>query len=158
MERSFAGLPFSYVESIRPECDERGDVTEDMPQARFCNERNLLLHKYGEGPFCWFRIAQEDRWQRSGIYILTCGGDPRYIGECQNLAQRWGPGGYGRISPRACYSGGQQTNCRINNLIYRGAKSGVQFDLWFHPIESDKQVRRVVESKLVATLEPPWNR
>ena len=26
--------------------------------------------------------------------------------------------GYGRISPRNCFQGGQSTNCRVNNLIF----------------------------------------
>ena len=158
MERSFAELAFSCVGAIRLERDARGEVIEELPQSRFRNERNLPLHKYGEGPFCQFRIAQEDCWQRKGVYVLTNGDKPLYVGECQNLKDRWGTRGFGHISPRNCYKCGQQTNCRINNLIYREVKTGAGFDLWFHSIEGDSQVRRAVESKLVAALNPPWNR
>ena len=156
MERRFAGLPFSYVGPIRPDRDERGEVIEESPQLRFRNPTGLPLHKYGEGPFCRFRVGLG--WQWSGIYVLMNRSEALYVGECQNLEDRWGTTGYGRISPRACYKGGQETNCRINNLISTGTRAGVVFDLWFRPIEGDKQARLAVESELRAALKPPWNR
>ena len=155
-ERRIAGLFFSYVGPIRPERDGRGEVIGELPQSRFRNERNLSLNKYGEVPFCRFRVALGWRW--SGVYVLVNGDDPLYVGECQNLEVRWGPTGYGSISPRNCYKGGQDTNCRINNLIYRETKTGAGFDLWFHPVEGDKHARLTVESELVSVLKPPWNR
>ena len=155
-QRRIAGLSFSYVGAIRPQRDRRGEVVGELPQSKFRNERNLRLHKYGRGPFCRFRVAQG--WQRGGVYILTNGDAPLYVGECQNVEDRWGTNGYGAISPRNCYIGGQETNCRINSLIYRGIKTGARFDLWFHPIVGDKQTRLAVESKLVTALRPPWNR
>ena len=80
-----------------------------------------------------------------------------YVGQSQNLEERWGPRGYGNISPRNCYMGGQETNCRINNLIYREASAGTELDLWFHQVEGDKNVRIAIESRLVAILKPLWN-
>ena len=156
IQRYFAELSFSYVGSIRPKRDELGKVIEEFPQVKYCNERNLPLHKYGLGPFCRFQIAQD--CQQSGVYVLTNDEGSLYVGECQNLKLRWGPSGYGGISPRNCYLGGQETNCRINNLIYRETKSGTDLDLWFHSIEDDKRGRLEVESKLLVALEPPWNK
>ena len=155
-QRRIADLSFSHAGAIRPQRDRRGEVIAELPQARFRNERNLRLHKYGRGPFCRFRVAMG--WQQGGVYVLTNGHTPLYVGECQNLENRWGPNGYGGISPRNCYTGGQETNCRINNLIYTGAKTGAGFDLWFHPIVGGKQARLTVECKLVAALRPPWNK
>ena len=160
-ERMFAGRTFSdytfdRVGPIQLELDTRGEVIGNLPQSRFSNERNLPLNKYGTGPFCRFRVAKG--WQTSGVYILTNGGDPLYVGECENLNRRWGPQGYGNISPRNCFKGGQETNCRINNLIYMGAKSGAEFDLWFLAVDGDKHARRAIESGLIYVLRPPWNR
>ena len=155
-QRRIAGLSFSYVGPIRPQRDQRGEVIWELPQSRFRNEHNLRLHKYGRGPFCRFRVAQG--WQWGGVYVLTSGNAPLYVGECQNLEDRWGTNGYGAISPRNCYTGGQETNCRINNLIYGGTKTGAGFDLWFYAVAGDKQTRLAVESKLVAVLRPSWNR
>ena len=155
MKRSFAGLAFSYVGLIRPERDERSEVIAQFPQCRYRNTRNLSLHQYGYGPFCRFKVAQG--WCRSGIYVLTNGDTTLYVGECRDLEERWGAG-YGNISPRNCYEGGQQTNCRINNLIYQGTNTGGEFALWFHTIEGDRQTRLEVESKLVDALKPFWNK
>ena len=153
--RTVAGHSFVFVGSIRPERDERGEVIGDLPQSRYRNERNLPLNRYGEGPFCRFRVALG--WQQSGVYVLMAGGNPLYVGECQNLEDRWGPRGYGCISPRNCYKGGQETNCRINNLIYWETKSDAEFELLFHPVEGNEHTRRDVESELVSALKPPWN-
>jgi len=155
-QRRIADLSFSHVGAIRPQLDRRGEVIAELPQTKFRNERKLPLHKYGRGPFCRFRVAVG--WQRSGVYVLTNGDIPLYVGECQNLENRWGRNGYGGISPRNCYTGGQETNCRINNLIYTGTKTGTEYDLWFHPEVDDKQARLTVERRLVAALRPPWNK
>ena len=154
--RTFAGYTFDPVGPIQLERDERGEVTGHLPQSRFSNERNLPLNKYGAGPFCRFRVAKG--WHYGGVYILTNGNDPLYVGECENLERRWGSQGYGNISPRNCYKGGQETNCRINNLIFVGAKSGAEFGLWFRAVDGDKHARRAIESELISFLLPPWNR
>ena len=69
-----------------------------------------------------------------------------------------GPRGYGTISPRNCFKGGQETNCRINNLILLTSKSGIELALWFYEIEGGKQERVAVERELVQALKPTWNR
>ena len=156
MERRFLGLAFSYAGPIRPERDERSEVIGKLPQSKFHNTQNLQLHNYGEGSFCGFQAALGWKW--GGVYVLMNGDNPLYVGECQELEKRWGAAGYGRIYPRACFKSGQETNCRINNLIYKGAKTGAEFDLWFRCVKGDKQARLAVERKLVEALRPPWNR
>ena len=158
MQRHFAGLAFSLVGLIRPERDVDDNVVEYLPQSRYANRDNLKLNPYGHGPFCRFKIARGREWRRSGIYVLTCGGSPIYVGETVDMERRWGSNGYGSISPRNCFQRGQPTNCRLNNLILQGAKSGRVFDLWFHPIDGGKQDRLDVERMLVAHLNPSWNR
>jgi hypothetical protein len=65
-------------------------------------------------PFCKFTVPR--RYQTSGAYALTADGELRYIGERANLAARFNAG-YGNISPKNCYRGGQETNCHLNNLL-----------------------------------------
>ena len=77
LERSFAGLSFSYVGPLRPERDERGEVIEELPQSRYRNQRNLPLHRYGKGPFWRFRVARG--WRSSGVYVLTGGDEALYV-------------------------------------------------------------------------------
>jgi len=49
---------------------------------------------------------------------------------------------------------GQETNCRINNLLLQAAKANSEIALWFLPNENHK----VVERELLQSVAPPWNR
>lgn len=108
-------------------------------------------HRYGSGPFCRFSLRGLPI--DAGVYVLTVDRTPVYVGECQNLAQRWGLGGYGSIQPRNCFPGGQQTNCRINNLVLLVAEAESVVELWFR--ESDQ--RHAEETVLMQRLRPAWN-
>lgn len=92
-----------------------------MPQSRYNNGKNLPVNRYGQGPFCKFRIPNGQHY--SGVYAVMVGRQVKYIGECENLSSRFNMG-YGNISPRNCFRGGQETNCRLNNLICEVAKRG----------------------------------
>ncbi len=156
VERSFGGRVFQDVGAIEPERDGRGEVIAYMPQSRYPNQGSLSLHSYGKGPFCRFSIAQD--WQRGGVYVLAdAGGSPLYVGECKDLKNQWGSGGFGLISPANCYKGGQQTHCRINNWIYEGVRAGAKFKLWFRAVRNDAD-RAGLKKKLLFELNPPWNR
>jgi hypothetical protein len=122
-----------------------------MPQGRYRNGRNLRLNTYGAGPFCKFTIPQ--RFQTSGVYILTVDDKVWYVGECANLSVRFNAG-YGNISPKNCFKGGQETNCRLNNLVYTAAKAGERISLWLFQTVDYKSV----EAALRSALKPAWNR
>lgn len=100
-----------------------------MPQARYRDAGTVPLNKYGCGPFCKFKIP----WNisLSGVYALVVGKEAQYVGECTNLSSRFNMG-YGNISPCICFLGGQGTTCRVNNLILKKVKTGLDVDLWFH--------------------------
>ena len=149
MKRLIAEYEFAKVGRIQLDRDN------EMPQSRYVKANQTPLHQYGNGPFCHFSIAKG--WKKGGVYVLADGDNALYVGECQNLETRWGPIGYGTISPRHCYKGGQETNCRINNLILQTSKSGTEMTLWFHEIEGGKRERLVIEIKLVQILKLPWN-
>jgi hypothetical protein len=123
-----------------------------MPQYRYANRQGHPLHAYGEGPFCRFSIPRD--WKgRSGVYILLVDGAPKYVGKCADLDRRMNRE-YGSIAPRACFRKGQQTNCRINNLILNAVKRGMKLDLLFHETER----RDELEALLIEELSPEWNR
>ena len=90
------------------------------------------LHAYGSGPFCKFKIPNRG-YETFGVYALIIDGDqaaPRYVGKTENLAKRFNMG-YGNISPKNCFRGGQQTNYRLNTLFYGQIAAGHRVDLWF---------------------------
>lgn len=154
--RTYAGRTFTYIGAIKPERDNNGQVVSEFPQTSYANAKNLPMHRYGAGPFCRFQVAVG--WPRGGVYVLAKEEEVLYVGECQNLEERWGTRGYGRIHPRNCYQGGQQTNCRINNLICMESQNSTVLALWFFPISGGKQERVAAESSLIASTRPPWNR
>jgi hypothetical protein len=89
----------------------------------------------------------------SGVYAIVIGKKVKYIGECSNLSVRYNTG-YGIISPRKCFKGGQETNCRINKLICRAAKTNHKISLWFLKTKNYK----AIEKQLRTYIEPEWNK
>ncbi len=152
MQRQFGKYNFDFIATIQP-LTENGKIKLFMPQSRYNNKRNLQLNAYGNGPFCKFKIPRNHT--TSGVYVLTVDNIPHYVGECENLSKRYNMG-YGNISPKNCFKGGQSTNCRINNLVYRTTSSGSEIQLWFYTTHEYKSV----ESELIKSLNVRglWNR
>jgi len=146
-----AGFDFERICDLEPLRDANGFLRSFMPQDRYKNSRNLPLNKYGSGPFCKFQIPSSRR--DSGVYLLTEGDEVRYVGECKNLGSRFNMG-YGNISPKNCFRGGQETNCRLNSLIYEAARRADRVTLWFLRNNDHKSI----EKALRRALNPPWNR
>lgn len=142
---------FDHVCRIEPDREDDGTIRTFMPQALFINSRSLPLSRYGHGPFCKFRIP--NTYKVSGVYALQVADAVSYIGECTNLSSRYNAG-YGNISPRNCFKGGQDTNCRLNNLIYTAATSDQEINLWFHQTANYK----AAELELLTLQKWLWNR
>ncbi len=142
---------FSKVCDIDPRRDAAGDVVALHPQTRFANVNALPLNKYGNGPFCEFRVPAVADGR--GVYAFIVDGELRNVGECDDFVGRLNTG-YGTISPRNCFEGGQPTNCRVNNAVFDAANSRKRIELYFYPTAE----RFKVEEALLVTLRPSWNR
>jgi hypothetical protein len=147
----FGSFQFEHVCDIEPLRMGDGCIRQHMPQDRYKNAQNLPRNKYGLGPFCKFKIP--NRFQVSGVYVLAVDDVPQYVGECANLSARFNAG-YGNISPKNCFKGGQETNCRLNNLLYMALLASQRISLWFFQTDDYK----LVELNLRSTLRPAWNR
>ena len=154
--RLIAEWDFELIGRIEPERNGTSAYLELMPQSRYEDAATAKLHAYGSGPFCRFRVARKRR--EPGLYVLTIDDEAVYAGECVDLQKRWGPNGYGGISPRNCFQGGQPTNCRVNAAILQSANQGRKLQLWFYPMDSGTEVRRAAETRLIRALQPSWNR
>jgi len=149
--RTVNHFTFVRVSNIQPERDDIGRLKNFTPHSRYSNLAALPLHEYGAGPFCRFSISSE--WKRKeGVYILLVNDLVKYVGECVDLAGRINTG-YGNISPRNCFKGGQPTNCRINNFVLESVKLGYRITLIFH--ETNERLN--VEANLLRELRPEWN-
>lgn len=147
---NLSGYEFEHVCGIEPRRDAAGAIAIVLPQARYKGAATVALNRYGSGPFCKFTVP--NRYTFSGVYLLLIGDEARYVGECANLSARFNAG-YGNISPRNCFKGGQETNCRVNNLVYVAAMSGESVALWFHSTASYKEI----EATMRAALRLAWN-
>lgn len=124
------------------------------PRVKYNNKKNLPLNTHGYGLFCKFTIPDNFRGYR-GIYFLFVENKIMYIGECVDLYKRFNSG-YGNISPKNCYKGGQSTNCKINKKIIKSIKKGKKVELFFYNIES-KNIRKEKEKELIKENNPKWN-
>jgi hypothetical protein len=142
---------FLYICKIEPEREPNWVVRPFMPQSMFENINKVALNKYGKGPFCKFKIPRNLEYP--GVYGLMEKKEIKYIGECAGLSSRYNMG-YGNISPRNCFVGGQETNFRINNLIFQQISAGLEISLWFFYTLNYKSI----ENQLRALLLPSCNR
>ncbi len=145
------GLEFKHICKIEVCRNDQGEILEHFPQSRYSKAATTQLHKYGSGPFVKFTIAKS--FNKSGVYIITVNNQKKYVGETKDLTKRYNSG-YGNISPRNCFKGGQETNCRLNFNIYNEMKEGNQVDLWFFETFDFK----TIENQLRAKNRLEWNR
>jgi hypothetical protein len=145
------GVHFQLVCEIKLACASNGQILTDRPQARYAKASSSRLHRYGSGEFCRFRIPT--CWNMPGVYAVVVDSYLKYIGECEDLSFRFNAG-YGQISPKNCFVGGRQTNCRINMLILEAARSGATVNLYFHPSSDHKALESML---LCRSDKPPWN-
>jgi hypothetical protein len=149
--RIWCGFTFRRVAKIEPERGIDGRTREFMPQDRCADKHSSRLNPHGAGPFCSFRLRGLPH--NAGVYIVVSDEEVRYVGITEDLARRWGPVGYGNISPKNCYVGGQSTNCKVNGLILRDTLAGRRLTLYFVEVPD----RHTIERNLIDAMHPPWN-
>ena len=142
------GYPFHFLQELVPE-QENGRIREFYPQSSYQNKEGLPLLYHGHGAFCRFTI---DAPAVSGVYLWVNNGQILYIGETADLRQRFNVG-YGNISPRNCYLGGQSTNCKMNKVVLEYAKKNSPIRLYFYPTQNYKQV----ELELLRNISTKYN-
>jgi hypothetical protein len=146
-------MGFLRICAIDVKRDEEGVPMEYLPQGRYDNQAGHKLNPHGKGPFCQFLLPTLS--ESAGVYAIVVGEEVVYIGECQNLSERYGPRGYGVIHPRNCYVGGQSTNCKINARVLFSIRNRTSPALFF--LEETRFHRKDVERDLVNRLQPRWN-
>ena len=148
---SLGGHAFRRAGAIEPVREPGGAIREEMPQGRYANTGGLGLNAHGDGPFCKFSVPGLP--SAPGVYAVTVAGAVVYVGISVDIRQRWGPMGYGRISPRNCFEGGQSTNCKVNHAILLESRAGRAIELWIHETAEPRRL----EARLIRDLDPPWN-
>lgn len=144
------GYEFRYLQDLLPQCSEAGKVIKFYPQKDYNNKNNLPLSFHGEGAFCRFSIKTEDC---PGVYLWVVDKQIIYIGETAGLRKRFNVG-YGNISPRNCYVGGQSTNCKMNKVVLNMYEQGKIVSLYFYYTTDYKRV----ELDLLGKINTMYNK
>lgn len=144
------GYEFRYLQDLLPDCNEAGNVIKFYPQNDYINKKNLPLSCHGKGAFCRFSIKAED-WP--GVYLWVVDEQIIYIGETAGLRLRFNMG-YGNISPRNCYVGGQSTNCKMNKVVLSMYEQGKIVSLYFYNTTDYKRV----ELDLLGNINTMYNK
>jgi hypothetical protein len=131
--------------------DQDGRPLRFMPQSRYEKAASTPLNAHGAGPFCRLRVVGATH--QGGVYALTVDSRVTYVGRCQDLASRFGSTGYGGISPKNCYKGGQATNCKVNHAILLATEAGSLVEAWFRATD----IGAPLEAEVIRRLQPPWN-
>ena len=146
------GYEFEYVQELAPVMDMNGKIKLFYPEEKYKNIKNHKLLTVGTGPFCHFSI--NPKWTSvSGVYVFYIDDELRYIGQCLDFAQRFNIG-YGTISPRCCYEGGQSTNCKMNKVVLAAYENGQKVDLYFFATPDYDRV----EFELILHFKPMHNK
>ena len=146
------GHDFAWVTAIELDAGSDGRPLELMPQQYYEKANEKPLNKHGHGPFCRFSIPHLPACP--GLYAVTVDRRLAYVGiATKSLRQRWGTSGYAKIQPVNCYSGGQSTNCKINQAILLAVREEQIVELWIR----EENNPRPLEILLIRELDPPWN-
>jgi len=149
--KTLLNYEFEYVQELAPVTDMHGAIKLFHPEEKYNNVKNHKLLSAGTGPFCRFSI--NPKWASvSGVYVFYIDDELRYIGQCLDFAQRFNIG-YGTISPRCCYEGGQSTNCKMNKVVLAAYENGQKVDLYFYATHDYDRV----EFDLIQHFKPTHN-
>lgn len=143
---------FEFADTVTVERDESGQIDLKMPQHRYKKADDTPVHRYGWGPFCKFYVDSAPYRKTPGVYVFTANHQIVYVGEATDIHGRI-QAGYSNISPKNCFEGGQQTNCRINTAILNVIRNQGQVALWATKTADRKQH----ETELIKQCNPPWN-
>lgn len=136
--------------TIEPDHNSRGGITVYNPLSRFPSRDGLMLHAWGEGPFCRFKIPERFRGL-GGVYLLTVAGKIVFAGWSRNLVQRMNQN-YGTISVRKCFDGSEPENCMVNHRILLAAQEKKKVMIYLLPDGGPDLC-----DDIITRLVPQWN-
>jgi hypothetical protein len=136
--------------TIEPDHNSRGGITIYNPLNRFPEREGLMLHEWGEGPFCRFKIPERYR-KLGGVYLLVVAGKIVFAGWCRSLVQRMNQN-YGTISHRKCFEGSEPENCLVNNRVLMAAQANKKVTIYLIP-DAGPEICEDILNRLM----PEWN-
>lgn len=149
--KNLMSYKFVFVQNIKPCKNSNSTIKEFYPQSKYKNKNNEQLNKYGYGAFCKFSV--NDKYKgKCGVYAYYIDDKLVYIGKCKDFALRFNYG-YGNISPKNCYIGGQSTNCKINKIVLESLKDKKDVSIYFYNTDRYDEI----EKNLIKYYKPRYN-
>ena len=147
---------FRSIGYIEPQKNDDGSIFIDKPQKRYRNLKGLDYNKHCDENTEFTTFKVERLPPTKGVYVWLIDNEEKlsYIGEGVNLQKRFSSTGYGRISPRNCFVGGQSTNCKMNHEVLVKWKEGKCFHLYISETGDHKEI----EKKLIREYQPTLNK
>ena len=102
--------------------------------------------------FCEFKLKNDKVKNIAGVYLWVLNNEIIYIGETERLKDRFNTG-YGTISPRNLFKGGQSTNCKMNRVVLNNTKLNKCIIIYFCNTLEHKEL----EKKLLSKYKPKYN-
>ena len=135
-DKVIEGYVFHYIQELKPDKDK----CELYPHKDYVKKDTHELYKdIGKGPFCHFKV--ETLEHRKGVYLWCVKDEIIYIGETVDMYKRFNSG-YGNISPRNCYKGGQYTNCKMNRVVLDETKKGNKIKLYVCYADDHQEIEK----------------
>lgn len=103
--------------------------------------------------FCKFRLNLSNI-KKQGVYLWLVDNEVVYIGETINLRNRFKIG-YGNISPRNIFVGGQSTNCKMNRVAMQYFEQGKAIKIYFYETDDCKNIEKDLLKYSVENVK--WN-
>jgi DNA helicase-2/ATP-dependent DNA helicase PcrA len=154
-----SGYRFQFLQELEPQRDSAGSFVIERPQDDSEHRKTKQFNRYGDQDFCKLTI-RPNMPEGSFVYVMYDGKKVLYIGESENLQNRFGPGNYQSITAHNCFVGGQVTNCKVNANILKHYRAGKKVSLYCLETK-DKKERKLIERELIFTEVPEerplWN-
>ena len=144
-------LNIEFSKACTIELIKKDGVLEFFPQRIFTN---INHYPYLKGidentPFCKFKPNLPPT---NGVYLWVIDDEIIYIGEGVNLYKRFNSG-YGNISPRNCFKGGQNTNIKMNRIALKTYYDNKKIDIYIFETQNHK----LLEKELLKQISTPYN-
>ena len=145
------GLTFEKYSRISLIPNKNGELYYS-PQNNYNNKKDYpyLIDIDKNSLFCKFKPNLP---KIKGVYLWVDNYDEIiYIGEEKNLYERFNSG-YGNISPRNCYKGGQSTNVKMNRVALSYFNNN--HSIYIYICETPEH--RAIEKKLLTLIKTQYN-
>lgn len=116
----------------------------------------VKLNSYGGLVYCKFSVPSNDLSVRKGLYAFYENDELIYIGRTNDSFLTRVNAGYGNISPKNCYIGGQSTNCKMNSYINAAVSNGSDIKFYVYPMDHTEEINSL-EAELIKKMNPPLN-